>query len=391
MAYSLTTIVGDVTANYGNLYLVDATNNSITVTLPIATGNAGSHLQFKRIDWTSSCTVTIIPNPSDSSKIDGTLTSLVVRPGQSILLFVDSTESWLRTMVDLSHSFMFGDGSDGVVSIVANTTLARDMYYMQLAVGNGAIVNTNGFRIFVLDRLTLTGNGTTIHNNGSSAVNNIGGAGGGGNLPGSLISTIGGGFNGVNGVSGLSLAGLVGLPSVASPTSVGGVGGAGGSIGGFLGGVAGLAVVPTVSAGGAKCIKQLESAIVARDHSGSNLTGGSSGGSGASNSLTGVSGGSGGGGGMVLVAAYSILCDSKQACTISANGGRGGDAKTNNASGGGGGGGGTVILLTRVSNALTNLPGLLVSAIGGAGGNAFGTGSNGSAGTSGIIQIIDRL
>ena len=60
----------------------------------------------------------------------------------------------------------FGDGDDGVVTIAANTNLARDMFYDSLTVDSGKILSTKGYRIFV--KGTLTNNGT-IENNGHDA------------------------------------------------------------------------------------------------------------------------------------------------------------------------------------------------------------------------------
>lgn len=393
MTLNLTTVQASTTVSFGvDLYLVDASSGSITVTLPVATGNAGSVLQFKRIDWVSSNTVTIVPNGSDGSVIDGSMTSLLMSPGHWVYLFVDSSNNWQRTISDQSSSFAFGDASDGVVAISSNTTLSRDMYYLQLDVSGGAIVNTNGFRIFVADRLTLTGNGTKIHNNGSNASGGTGGAGGGGSTPGNLVSTIGGGYAGSNGVLGLLTAGTAGLPNVSTPECLGGAGGVGGSAGATLGGIAGLNIVPSVSSGGIGCIRQSQNALTARDFASATLIGGSSGGSGGVNSLTATSGGGGGSGGIVMIAARSVMCDAKQACTISSIGGNGGNASgSGNAGGGGGGGGGCLIIISRVSNLLANCPGLTVSVAGGSGGSPTGTANAGAAGSAGTTKVIDRL
>lgn len=53
---------------------------------------------------------------------------------------------------------IFGNGSDGNVTISANTSLSRDMYYNTLTVNSGITLFTNGFKIFVKE--TLTNNGT---------------------------------------------------------------------------------------------------------------------------------------------------------------------------------------------------------------------------------------
>lgn len=378
--------------DFGTFYLVDASSNPITVTLPVTTGNAGNYLQLKRTDWVSTNTVTIVTNGSDSSKIDATMSSLPLNPGEFVLLFVDSTESWLRSLEDTSRSSVFGTGADGVATINADTTLSRDMFYLALDITNGAKVNTNGFRLCVLDRLTMTGTGTTIHNNGSDAKGQTAGAGGGGSTPGNAISTVGGGYDGSDGGAGLLAGGSSGNPTVSQPGSVGGTGGGGGSVGITAGGLAGVFTPPTVANGGQGCIANLTNALNARDNSSTQLFAGTGGGGGAANGLSAIGGGGGGAGGIVVLCARSFVCDSNQTCFISAKGGKGADASgSGNAGGGGGGGGGCVIILTRVSNLLANSPGLTVSVVGGGAGNGLGTGTAGSAGSSGLLQVIDRV
>jgi len=53
---------------------------------------------------------------------------------------------------------IFGNGSDGNVTISTNTSLSRDMYYNTLTVNSSVTLFTNGFKIFVKE--TLTNNGT---------------------------------------------------------------------------------------------------------------------------------------------------------------------------------------------------------------------------------------
>ncbi|MEX1173567.1 MAG: hypothetical protein WEG56_13255 [Chloroflexota bacterium] len=52
---------------------------------------------------------------------------------------------------------VFGDGTDGDVTIAADTGLNRDMWYRNLTVNAGATLITNGYRIFVKEVLTLNG------------------------------------------------------------------------------------------------------------------------------------------------------------------------------------------------------------------------------------------
>ena len=52
---------------------------------------------------------------------------------------------------------VYGHGSDGNVVISTNTSISSDMYYNNLTVNSGVVLNSNGFRIFVKNTLTLNG------------------------------------------------------------------------------------------------------------------------------------------------------------------------------------------------------------------------------------------
>lgn len=52
---------------------------------------------------------------------------------------------------------LYGNGSDGNVVVSTNITITSDMYYNNLTVNSGVILNTNGYRVFVKDALTLNG------------------------------------------------------------------------------------------------------------------------------------------------------------------------------------------------------------------------------------------
>jgi len=58
----------------------------------------------------------------------------------------------------IGNDSVYGTGSDGNTIIAANTALSRDMYYNNLTINNGVMLNTNGFRVFVKNTLTLNGN-----------------------------------------------------------------------------------------------------------------------------------------------------------------------------------------------------------------------------------------
>jgi hypothetical protein len=67
----------------------------------------------------------------------------------------------------IGNDSVYGTGFDGTVTIASNTSLSRDMYYMNLTVNNGVHLNTNGFRVFVRNILTLNG---TVGVNASTTV-----------------------------------------------------------------------------------------------------------------------------------------------------------------------------------------------------------------------------
>lgn len=65
----------------------------------------------------------------------------------------------------LGNDSVYGPGTDGTVVIASNTSLSRDMYYDTLTVNNGVTLNTNGFKVFVKNTLTVSG---TINNTGTT-------------------------------------------------------------------------------------------------------------------------------------------------------------------------------------------------------------------------------
>lgn len=58
----------------------------------------------------------------------------------------------------IGNDSVYGTGADGNTIIASNTSLSRDMYYNNLTVNTGTMLNTNGFRVFVKGTLTLNGN-----------------------------------------------------------------------------------------------------------------------------------------------------------------------------------------------------------------------------------------
>lgn len=57
----------------------------------------------------------------------------------------------------VSNDAVYGTGADGNVTVTTDTVLTSDVYYNNLTVNSGVILNTNGFRIFVKNTLTLNG------------------------------------------------------------------------------------------------------------------------------------------------------------------------------------------------------------------------------------------
>jgi hypothetical protein len=261
---------------------------------------------------------------------------------------------------------LFGDGSDGDVTLGAPTTLTRDMYYNSLNTGAFAL-NCAGYRVFVKETLTVAAGGS-IHRNGNAAAAEVAGAA----LAAAMLGNSGAGGTGVsgNGAAGGAIA-----------QCIGGAGGAGGTGNGgaTTSGAAGAATVPTATeplprALPVMLLGQYFTPGAAPDVLKGGCGGGSGGGDGAANE----GGGGGGGGGVVLIAANKI--DIVATGSISAQGGAGAAGTAANCGGGGGGGGGGIILVYR---ALQNAGTITVA------GGALGAGvSNGTDGTAGAVGDI---
>jgi hypothetical protein len=261
----------------------------------------------------------------------------------------------------------FGDGSDGNVTINADTTLTRDMYYLNLTINAGKTLYTNGFIVRVARQLLIQGTGT-IDSSGKDGTaggtgNGSGGAGGAGAYTGGArpflpMPTSGATGEGVtasstyNGATKITPTPL--LNSQLEPyTWMAAMGGAGGAAHGVSDGTTAL---PAATIAG---------------HRGGN-------GGAATGTTTGsVRGGGGGGGaGIILIYAYTI----NNSGTIKANGGKGGNGVTSGSlqsgNGGGGGGGAIIIFYHDASSTLGTQT---------AAGGAAGTGGNGgTAGVSGV-------
>lgn len=281
-------------------------------------------------------------------------------------------------MVDDIHgtslaASIFGNGSDGDVTISANTDLTRDMFYNNLTINAGVTLNAKGYRIFVKN--TLINNGT-IRNNG---LNGDGHAGGG-----RISGYLGGGASGGKG-TGQSL-GDAAEGSSANP-GLGGAGGKGGDGNWRFGEMGGTVIPPS-----ADIFSLIGHALMggyiktAPDKATpANIMGGAGGGGGGANfsdPSLGTGGGGGGGGGVVFIAAKTI----STVGTIQAIGGNGASGTfyySVGGAGGGGGGGGVIILLYN-----TKAAGGTLSVAGGTGGAGVGGCTSGSSGSAGNIYNI---
>lgn len=274
------------------------------------------------------------------------------------------------------NSAFFGDGSDGNVTISADTTLTRDMYYNNLTINNGIKLYANGYRIFVKGTTTTIGTGNIQANGGN-------GGSASGTTPGTAgvatpSGTIAGGVNGVAGVNGggndpgnagISKTNVIGTLTAPS--------GAGGGVAGGVGGTATVAS-PTITA---PILPILLYAINVANASGMyQPTSGSGGGADSNNNgTTRPGGGSGASGGIVFLCSKNIVFSATD--SVQVKGGNGGNGIANglgNSGSGAGGNGGVIILIYRsISGTTLTAASACAGGTGGTGGNAASNGNTG--------------
>lgn len=102
---------------------------------------------------------------------------------------------------------LFGDGSDGDVVISSDTSISRDMFYNNLTVNAGFILNTNGFRVHVKEILTVDGTigrPGTVGGNGGNGGNGTSGSAGTGGTGGAAPAALSSGsiFGAIAGIAG---------------------------------------------------------------------------------------------------------------------------------------------------------------------------------------------
>ena len=57
----------------------------------------------------------------------------------------------------LGNDIIYGTGVDGDSTVSGTVVLTRDMYYKNCTINSGAVLFTNGFRVFCTGTLTVTG------------------------------------------------------------------------------------------------------------------------------------------------------------------------------------------------------------------------------------------
>lgn len=288
---------------------------------------------------------------------------------------------------EISASFLdalFGDASDGDVTISAFTTLSREMHYNNLTVTSVGQLKPNGCRIYVRGTLTIDAGGS-IDDDGFSATNQVGRTGFvARNYLGGQGTNAGSGWSVVSVNQATGLAAIDNTNCSLNGTNTAPIGGNGGNSLTRNGGAGGLAPRNATP-------QKWSGRILDGRGSFGAFNGGSGGGGGGVTvsvytSGTFISGGGGSGAGIVWIAAATVA----NSGNISAKGGNGANASlgvgTGSCGGGGGGGGGLVAIITRSTTI-----GGTVSAAAGTGGTGAGVGgTNGGNGTPGhyVLMVV---
>lgn len=374
--------VTETLAGAGNIWTVNSTKNRYDLVVV----DSSSALQIRKgveavsptipTPTSGDCVLAVVFNKCGQTAIRETATDASSTNGYILEWYQPSI---YRTDIVTSSSLprvLFGDGSDGDVTISTNTTLTRDMYYNNLTINSGVTLSTANYRVFVLGTLTNNNATTGIVNNGGNASASTAGT----NTAGSLLGGASGGAGST------------------SSSNYGGGGGAGGNIVWVSANT--IAVQGGITAkGGAGASGQNTANIGGVSGSGAN--------GGASTSF--IPTGSGGKGGGVTsggasstggvntpsktsskdIVAGQAFFDFALAVSMRGGAGGGGGSGASGQQGGGGGGGqGGIIYLryrTLVASGTTDVTG---GAGGSAGGGSAEAGVAGSSGAVITLQVI---
>jgi len=352
----------------------------------------------------------------------------------------DTTGTWAIVRGGLWAAGFFGNGVDGNVTIASwTTTLTRDMFYNNLTLQTGAILESAWFMIFVAGTLTQEGTGYIRNNwgnggnwgtgwNGSNGVNGTAGTAGaagtaapGGTLPAGLAWVAGGaggagsnlaGSNAAAGTNGIAATNALGSNWVTGTLAGGGgwaasaPGGTGWAYGSLASVTASKSKIADYNAArNFACF--LSGTLTQFWNNAGNASAGGGGGWAGNNNGTGGDGrwgGGGGGGGSgwngwaVVVFAKTIITASNT--LLQAKWGAGGNGGTGGNGGGGstqfgvwgggggskglGGNGGIVVLVYKTLSSGSIVTDVTAGAAGtnGSGGTGASPGSNGTAATS---------
>ena len=153
------------------------TRTGLTAKAVVATDASGNEVLITGTLWqqigfdVSNTPVAITPTVD----VHG-LTQKTIPVGADEVIISDSEASFVNKKITLWNLFsFFWDGSDGSITISTNTTLTRDMYYINLTVNNGITLNPDWYKIYCTG--TLTNNGTISRPwnvGGTGQVNNTG-------------------------------------------------------------------------------------------------------------------------------------------------------------------------------------------------------------------------
>lgn len=273
------------------------------------------------------------------------------------------------TSSGINPTGVYGDGSDGPITVTGTVTLTRNIYATAYTVALGGTVYTNGYAIFATEQITVD-DGAFIYDIASFTKDGAAAAATSATSWAPPTAYANGGAGG----SQAQVADGV-------PSAFGGSGGNGGNGGDGFPGAGGVATPPTPDAG---TIRSAPFALIGYGFGSGGTTtvmgpgaGGGAGDTDAGATLLG--GGGGAGGGYMVLAAPVIIVNG----LISVQGGYGGAGDSAGNTGGGGGGGGGVLVT------LGAYRGFAPDISGGGGGEGGGTGTVGAAGADGTwIKLI---
>lgn len=368
---------------------------AFSTALPSQTGNAGKTITT---NGTTASWVMSLPSGATTTLYGGSGSAGVA---QNVTL--DSSLSLAAGVLSVvSRVMLFGDGSDGNVTVSGSLTLSRDMFYNNLTLSAGCAITTSGYRIFVAGTLDISAapagaikwNG----NNGANATSIVGAAGAASLTSHNIGGSIAGADGAAGGAAGAGSQGGSATGSQASSCANSGIGG----VGHYSAGAAGSGLVQIIKGTSFPQTPlglTLTGTALSIPTAGGNGAGGGGGSDGNADGSTSGGGGSGGsGGGTIVVAANIIARGSNATAAIiqskggnGGNGYNGGDPTAGAGGGGSGAGGGWVILMynSLTGSTITNA----IDVSGGAGGNSnsggSATGLGGGSGGGGYIQAYN--